>query len=101
MLFVDPTVFSGIIRVRKTKILIRIETINLGTLWTTIIIGRTRDPLPMPDRKLILGVPAIFPRIIVIRKTKILTRIVHLLRRYRRWCIIVINVIIIVDGVVA
>ena len=84
-ILVVPAVFAGITFVRKTKILTRIVyiIINLGTLWTTIIIAMTTVPLPIPDRKIIGRVPAVFVIIIVVLKTIILTRIVQV--RGRRW----------------
>ena len=50
--------------------------LNQGTLWTTIIIAQTRDSCPISARKTIVGVPTVFAHMIIVPKTKILTRIV-------------------------
>ena len=45
---------------------------HIGTLWTTVIIAVTTNPGPIPDRKIIGRVPAVFAGIVVVRKTIIL-----------------------------
>ena len=108
-----PAVFSGIIFVLKTKILIRDVIVRhtryvpsyrrwgrrggrrrrrwwsgwrCGALWSTTIQGATRDGFPIPERRtMIVGrVPAVYAKTILRHKTIILLRIVHWCYR-RRW----------------
>ena len=89
-----PAVYAKTILRHKTIILLRIvhwcyrrRWSGWGRCWahwTTIAIAMTTLPFPIPDRKIIGGVPTVFVSIVVVRKTKILTRIVH-----HRRCLIV------------